>query len=115
MTTRRTALSSSERIIGVIAESVLKRTLSGIEERSARIPQWPEVIVERLCGPNIVAVEGDVLPSERRDVGKQIIADNLTLGTQLGHSATQINGVPEDGSDFMTMPSATISKIRLPG
>jgi hypothetical protein len=93
----------------------LKRTLSGIEKRSARIPQWPEVIVERLCGPNIVAVEGDVLPAERRDVGKQIIADNLTLGTQLGHSATERNGVPEDGSDFMTMPSATISKIRLPG
>jgi hypothetical protein len=37
-----------------------------------------------------------VLPAERRDVGKQIIADNLTLGTQLGHSATEINGVPED-------------------
>ena len=30
---------------------------------------------------NIVAVEGDVLPGERRDVCKQIIADNLTLGT----------------------------------
>jgi hypothetical protein len=52
--------------------------------------------LERLCGPNIVAVEGDVLPAERRDVGKQIIADNLTLGTPLGHSATEINGVPED-------------------
>jgi hypothetical protein len=48
--------------------------------------------------PNIVAVEGAVLPAERRDVGKQIIADNLILGTQLGHSAsaTEINGVPED-------------------
>jgi hypothetical protein len=44
----------------------------------------------------IVAVEGDVLPAERRDVGKQIIADNLTLGTQLGHSVTEINGVQED-------------------
>ena len=29
-------------------------------------------------------------------MGKQIIADNLTLGTQLGRSATEINGVPED-------------------
>ena len=29
-------------------------------------------------------------------MGKQIIADNLTLGTQLGHSATEINGVSED-------------------
>jgi hypothetical protein len=51
--------------------------------------------LERLCGPNVIAVEGDVLPAERRDMGKQIIADNLTLGTQLGHSATEINGVPE--------------------
>ena len=52
--------------------------------------------MERLCGPNVISVEGDVLPAERRDMGKQIIADNLTLGTQLGHSATEINGVPED-------------------
>ena len=29
-------------------------------------------------------------------MGKQIIADNLTLGTQLGRSATEINGFPED-------------------
>jgi hypothetical protein len=48
--------------------------------------------LDRLCGPNIIAVEGDVLPAERRDMGKQIIADNLTLGTQLSHSATEING-----------------------
>ena len=51
--------------------------------------------MERLCGPNVIAVEGNVLPAERRDMGKQIIADNLTLGTQLGHSAAEINGVPE--------------------
>ncbi len=31
-------------------------------------------------GPNVIAVEGDVLPAERRDMGKQIIADNLTSG-----------------------------------
>lgn len=54
--------------------------------------------MQRLCGLNIIAVEGDVLPAERRDVGKQIIADNLTLGTQLSYSATEINGVPEDYS-----------------
>ena len=70
----------------------LATTLSGIEECRARIPEWPEIILERLCGPNIIAVEGDVLPAERRDMGKQIIADNLTLGTQLSHSATEING-----------------------
>ena len=31
--------------------------------------------MEWLCGPNVIAVEGDVLPAERRDMGKQIIAD----------------------------------------
>jgi hypothetical protein len=46
-----------------------------------------EVILERLSGPNVIAVEGVVLPAERHDVGKQIIADNLTLETQLGYSA----------------------------
>jgi hypothetical protein len=45
------------------------------------------------CGPNVIAVEGDVLPAEQRDMGKQIIADKLILGTQL---ATEINGVPEE-------------------
>ena len=40
-------------------------------------PQWPEVILERLCGPDVIAVEGNVLPAERRDMGKQIIIDNL--------------------------------------
>ena len=55
-------------------------------------------MLERLCGPNVITIEGDVLPAERSDMSKQIVADNLTLGTQLGHSATEINGVPEDYS-----------------
>jgi hypothetical protein len=52
--------------------------------------RWPEVILERLCGPNVIAVEGDLLPAERRDMGKQIIVDNLTLGTQLDHSVLMV-------------------------
>jgi hypothetical protein len=37
---------------GVIAESVPKRTLSGIEERGARISQRPKPILERWGGPD---------------------------------------------------------------
>jgi hypothetical protein len=45
---------------GVIAESSPNCTLSGIEECCARISEGPEVLLERLCRPNIVAIEGDV-------------------------------------------------------
>ena len=55
-------------------------------------------MLERLCGPNVITIEGDVLPAERSDMGKQIVADNLTLGAQFGNSAPEINGVPEDDS-----------------
>jgi hypothetical protein len=44
-------------------------------------------MLERLCGPNVITIEGDVLPAERSDMGKQIVADNLTLGAQFGNSA----------------------------
>jgi hypothetical protein len=65
--------------IGVIAESTQNRTLSGIEEQRARIPEGPESVLERLPRPNVVAVEGDVLPAERSDMGDQILADNLPV------------------------------------
>ena len=28
-------------------------------------------MLERLCGPNVITIEGDVLPAERSDMGKQ--------------------------------------------
>ena len=55
-------------------------------------------MLERLCGPNVITIEGDVLPAERSDMGKQIVADYLTLGAQFGNSVPEIDGVPEDGS-----------------
>src|SRR4029077_2788480 len=55
-------------------------------------------MLERLCGPNVITIEGDVLPAERSDMGKQIVADNLILGAQFGNSASEIDGVPEDDS-----------------
>jgi len=51
--------------------------------------------LERFRRPNIVAVEGDVLPSERSDMGEQGIVDDLALGAQLIDGAPEIDGVPE--------------------
>ena len=51
--------------LGVIAESVPNRTLSGIEEGGARISQRPKPLLERFGWPDVVAIEDDVLPAER--------------------------------------------------
>jgi hypothetical protein len=51
---------SMMKLLGVIAESVPKRTLSGSEERGARISQGPEPILERFGRPDVVAIEADV-------------------------------------------------------
>ena len=63
------------------------------------ISEGPEAMLERVCGPNVITIEGDVLPAERSDMGKQIVADNLTLGARFGNSAPEINGVPEDDGE----------------
>ena len=55
--------------LGVIAESVPNRTLSGIEEGGARISQRPKPLLERFGWPDVVAIEDDVLPAERGNVG----------------------------------------------
>jgi hypothetical protein len=81
---------------GVIAESVPKRTLSGIEELKARISQRPKPILERLGWPDVVAIEADVFPSERGDVGEQGVGQGFALGAKLGDGVTEIDGVPED-------------------
>jgi len=53
---------------GVIAESSRKSTLSGVEEFRAGVSQRAELVSEWLGGPDVVAVKGDVFPTERRDV-----------------------------------------------
>jgi hypothetical protein len=45
-------------------------------------------MLERLCGPNVITIEGDVLPAERSDMGKQIVTDNFTVGAQFGQGIT---------------------------
>ncbi len=62
---------------GVIAESVPNPTLSGIEEHRARIAEGPEAVLERFRWPNVVAIEGDVFPAERRDMSNVIIGNDL--------------------------------------
>jgi len=52
-----------QRPMGVIAESVPNRTLSGIEKGGARISQRPKPLLERLGWPDVVAIEADVLPA----------------------------------------------------
>ena len=87
-------------IRGVIAESVPKRTLSGIEERGARISQRPKPILERFGRPDVVAIEADVFPAERANVGEQRIRQSFALGAKLGDGVAEIDGVPEgDGGD----------------
>ena len=85
---------------GVIVESVPKRTLSGIEERGARISQRPKPILERFGRPDVVAIETDVFPAERANVAEQRIGQSFALGAKLGDGVAEIDGVPEgDGGD----------------
>ena len=56
--------------IGVIAESVLNRTVSGIEERGAQLPQGRNLLFERFGRPDVAAAEADVFQTERSDVGR---------------------------------------------
>src|ERR1700741_5199337 len=86
--------------VGVIAEFVPKRTLSSIEERGAGISQRTKPILERFGRPDVVAIEADVFPAERADVGEQRVGQNFALGAKLGDGAAEIDGVPEgDGGD----------------
>ena len=64
-------------ILGVIAKFVPKRTLSSIEERGAGISQRTKPILERFGRPDVVAIEADVFPVERADMGKQRVWQKL--------------------------------------
>ena len=81
--------------LGVIAESVPNRTQSGIEEGGARISQRPKPLLERFGWPDVVAIEDDVLPAERGNVGEQLIGRSFGLGAKLGDGVVEVDGVPE--------------------
>ena len=46
--------------MGVIAESVLNCTVSGIEERGAQLSQRRNLLFERFGRPDVAAAEADV-------------------------------------------------------
>ena len=62
---------------GVIAESSQNPMLRGVEERRTRIAEGPEAVLEWFCWPNVVAIEGDVFPTERSEVSNKIIGNDL--------------------------------------
>ena len=48
-------------------------TPSGVEARRARIAEGPEAVLQQFRWPNVVAIEGDMLPAERRDMSNEIV------------------------------------------
>ena len=57
-------------------------------------------MLERLCGPNVITIEGDVLPAERGNVGEQLVRQRLVLGAKLCNGTAEVDGVPkDDGGD----------------
>ena len=54
--------------------------------------------MERFGRPNVVAVEGDVLPAEWSDMSEQIVTDPFAIGAQFGYGVAEIDSVPEDDS-----------------
>ena len=98
--------------LGVIAESVPNRTLSGIEEGGARISQRPKPLLERFGWPDVVAIEDDVLPAERGNVGEQLIGRSFGLGAKLGDGVVEVDGVPEDdGGDREVEAGGTVALV----
>jgi len=96
----------------IIAESVPNRTLSGIEEGGARISQRPKPLLERFGWPDVVAIEADVLPAERGNVGEQFIGQRFAFGAKLGNGVTEVDGVPEDdGGDREVKARGTVALV----
>ena len=74
--------------------------LSSIEERGAGISQRTKPILERFGRPDVVAIEADVFPAERADVGEKRVGQKFASSAKLGDGVAEIDGVPEgDGGD----------------
>ncbi len=55
-----------------------------------------EIPAKRLGWPDVVAIEADVLPAERGNVGEQLIGQSFGLGAKLSNGVAEVDGVPED-------------------
>jgi hypothetical protein len=85
---------------------------SGIEEGGARISQRPKCLLKRLGWPDVVAIEADVLPAERGNVGERLVRQRFALGAKLCNGAAEVDGVPEDdGGDREAEAGGTVALI----
>src|SRR6516165_3104551 len=81
--------------LGVTARFVQNCTLSCLgEERGMNIAERPEVRLGTGGGPDVIARQRDVLPTERSDMGQQVIRNSGTLRPKLPHGAVEIDSVP---------------------
>ncbi len=46
--------------------------------------------------PDVIAVERDMLPAERRDMSEKLVRNDFAARAQLVDGAAEIDGVPED-------------------
>lgn len=64
------------------------------------MPERPETGGDGYCRPDVVTIEGNMLPIKRGNMDKEIVGHGLAVGAQLGHYPAQRDCVPEDdGSD----------------
>jgi hypothetical protein len=67
-------------IEALASEGPSTHTLSGArQERSRNLAYWPKAVDGAAVGPDAIAGQGDVLPSERRDVCEEITGDDGSL------------------------------------
>jgi hypothetical protein len=90
-------LARSASVVGVTGRFVQNRTLSGArQERSRNVAYWPKAGDGSAVSPDVIAGQGDVLPSERGDVCEEIIGDDGSLSTHVLDDAVEVDGVPMD-------------------
>ena len=91
------AFSLPTKKLGVIAESVRNRTVSGIEERGVQLSQGRNLLFERFGWLDVVAIEANELPADRSDLGEELVAHRFALGVKL-RRATSTGIVPRSRS-----------------
>ena len=83
--------------LGVIAESVLNRALSGVEETQSADFAGPNPLFERFGQPDVVAIEADEVPADRGRCGRGACRARFALGARLCRAAS-ISTVPRSRS-----------------
>ena len=90
-------LALGRAVAGVTTRFVQNCMLScAAQEHRWNIAQWPEIRHGIVVGPNVVAGQGDVLPAQGRDMGKEIVGDRRADGARVLDSAMQVDRIPMD-------------------